>query len=141
MRYLLLPLLLAGCVGAVQIGPAAPDPDPTIIGQGVDPANEITIYRAAYFGLATSVAANPALVLDGRSVGTCRIGAPLVLRVPDGDYEIAAVTPAGTVTQTVSVSNGSQIFIRCGTGSAPAPAPVPVLETVTAETADREAGI
>ena len=36
MRLIALFLLLTGCAAVVQIGPAAPDPDPTIIGVGED---------------------------------------------------------------------------------------------------------
>jgi hypothetical protein len=137
----LFPIVLTACAGAIQVGSPAPDPEPTIIGQGSDPANRIVVYRPSEFGPITNVATTPALTLDGRSVGTCRIGAPLVLRVPDGDWMIGALTENGTVNQVVSVSGGAERYVRCGTESAPSLGPRPVLVPVSSDTGSGEAGI
>lgn len=136
-----LTLFLTACAGAVQVGTPAPDPTPTIIGQGTDPANRIVVYRPSEIGLLPNVATSPALTLDGDAVGTCRIGAPLVLRVPDGDWTIGALTENGSVNQVVSVSGGQEKYVRCGTDSAPSFGPRPVLVSVSADTGSSEAGI
>ena len=137
----LLPIVLAGCAGAIQVGAPAPDPEPLIIGQGTEPANKIVVYRPSEFGPITNIATTPALTLDGRAVGTCRIGAPLVLRVPDGTWSIGAITENGEVKQGVTVSGGVEEYIRCGTQSAPTLAPQPVLVSVPEDTGRDEAGL
>lgn len=143
MRYglALLFLLLPGCAATIQVGPAAPDPTPTVIGQGIEPASEIVIYRASEPGFVANVAATPALLLDGRSVGTCRFGRPLRLRLPAGRYDIAAVTPESKVNQQVVLDEGETIHLRCGTAATPSLSPDPRLTPVDHETAAREAGL
>lgn len=143
MRVLPLFLILAlsACAGAIQIGPAGPDPDPTVIGEGNVPDNEILVYRAGQIGLVTNVATNPAILLDGRSIGTCRIGQPLLIRVPEGTWTITALTPNGRVTREVSVEAGDRRNLRCGTSVLPALGPAPTLVPVGDETALEEAGL
>ncbi len=136
--FIALSVLLAGCAAAIQVGPAAPDPNPTIIGVGVDPGAEIVVYRANSAGFIGNVAATPALTLDGRSVGTCRIGQPLLLRLPAGTHRIEAITQNGQVTQDVSVQDGETRYLRCGTATAPTLSPRPSLQPVDTATATRE---
>ena len=137
----LFPLVLSACVGAIQVGPAAPDPTPTVIGQGADPANKIVVYRPSEIGLLPNVATSPALTLNGDAVGTCRIGAPLVLRVPDGTWVLGAVSENGEANQEVTVSGGEERYVRCGSDSVPSLAPGPVLTAVPLETGLKEAGL
>ncbi|NNF91667.1 MAG: hypothetical protein HKM96_09805 [Boseongicola sp.] len=143
MRFLLLlpTLFLSACAFATQVGPAAQDRTPTIIGEGAVPSNEILIYRAGEVGLITNVATTPAILLDGRAIGTCRIGHPLVLKVPSGTWEITALTQNGKVVQEVTVGEGDRANLRCGTSSAPSLSPAPTLARVDAATADRESGL
>lgn len=144
MRTLLLlpALFLAGCAGAVQVGPAAPDPDPVVIGAGSGASpNTIVVYRGATFGPVTNALTNPALTLDGRSVGTCRVGAPLVVRVPDGTWEIGAITGSGTTSRAVSVAGGETAYLQCGTEASLALGPRPDLQPVSVETGQRQAGL
>ena len=137
----LFPVALAACAGAIQVGSPAPDPEPTIIGQGTDPTNRIVVYRPSEFGALTNVATTPALTLNGDAVGTCRIGAPLVLRVPDGAWTIGAMTENGEVNQVVSVANGAERYVRCGTEAAPSFGPKPILIPVSESVGEDEAGI
>ncbi|QMU57044.1 MAG: hypothetical protein GKR98_01800 [Boseongicola sp.] len=141
MRLLALTLILSGCAAAVQIGPAAPDPEPLIIGQGPVPTNEIHIYRPAEAGLITTVATAPALLLDNRTIGTCRFGQPLLIRVPKGNYTITALTGNGEENQWVTVDDGDKVYLRCGTAPASALSPVPRLDRVSSETAATEASL
>ena len=141
----ILPVLLAfslsACAGAVQIGPASPDPDPTIIGEGDIPANEILVYRASEIGLLPNVATSPAVLLGERSIGTCRIGQPILLKVPDGTWTITALTAHGEVSQDVTVRQGERKNLRCGTTGAPSLNPAPTLVPVGTEIALEESGL
>ncbi len=139
MRLIALFLILTGCAAVVQIGPAAPDPDPTIIGVGDAPTSEIYIYRAAEAGLLPNVATTPALLLNRNSVGTCRFGRPLVLRLPAGNYTVTALTQSGEENQWVTLDEGDVRYLRCGVVAAPSISPIPRLTRVDAETAAREA--
>ena len=143
MRFLTLifAFSLTACAGAVQIGPAGSDPDPTMIGEGEMPSNEILVYRRAELGLAPNVAAAPAILLDGRSIGTCRIGQPILIRVPQGTWTITAMTANGQVNQEVTVGEGDRANLRCGTSAVPSLSPAPTLTTVATEVAQEEAGL
>lgn len=138
---ILAALTLAACAGAVQVGPAGPDPDPTVIGQGDEPANRIIVYRAAEIGFVANVASAPAILLDGRSVGTCRIGQPLVFKVPDGTWKITALGAGGEVSDAVTIQNGDRVNLRCGVSPAPALSPAPTLVRVETGVAMKEAGL
>ena len=131
MRVLLLFLALSGCAVAIQQGPAGIDPDPTVIGQGVVPDNEILISRASNIGFLPNVATSPTLFLNGDEVGVCRVGYPVLLRVPDGTWIITASTSRGQVNQEVRVSGGEAVALRCGTTPVPSLGPKPVLTIVT----------
>lgn len=139
MRLIAIFLVLAGCAAVVQVGPTAPDPDPTIIGDGVEPTSEIIVYRAAEAGLLPNVATTPTLLLNRNSVGTCRFGRPLVLRVPAGNYTVTATTMSGEENQWVTLEEGDVHYLRCGVVAAPAISPKPRLSRVDAEIAAREA--
>lgn len=141
MRRLLLLLALPGCAAAIQVGTASPDPDPVVIGSGDVPTSEIIVYRTSEVGLLPQIATNPALLIDGRSVGTCRFDAPLRLRVPSGNYTITALTQNGEENQWVVVEEDSTYHLRCGVVAAPSVSPKPRLDRVSAETAAREAGL
>ncbi len=132
---------VSGCAGAIQVGPAAPDNDPVVIGQGIDPKSEIIVYRASEVGLLTGIASAPALLLDGRAVGTCRFGQPLRIRLAAGNYTVSAITQGGEENQWVVVEDGTTTHLRCGVFAAPSLAPKPRLERVDATTASREAGL
>ena len=123
MRYLLLPLLLPGCAAVVQVGPAAQDDDPQWLGEGEPPGNEVRITRPSEAGLITTVATRPTIRLDGREVGRCQVGKPIVLRLPDGSYAISAETAAGRATQWVTVSDFAQVDITCGVEGVVSPKP------------------
>ena len=135
--------LLAGCAAAIQVGPAAPDPQPTVIGaeNGIVPGSAIAVYRASEAGFAGNIAATPALLLGDRSLGTCRFGRPLIIRVSPGVYTVTALTQAGRVTRRVSVSEGETTHLRCGTAATPSLTPAPRLDAVDPQTANREAGL
>ena len=139
MRVIAFFLILTGCAAVVQVGPAAPDADPTIIGVGETPTSEIYIYRAAEAGLLPNVVTTPALLLNRNSVGTCRFGHPLVLRVPAGNYTVTALTQSGEENQWVVLEEGDVRYLRCGVVAAPSISPKPRLNRVDAETAAREA--
>ena len=143
MRFLTLifAFSLTACAGAVQIGPAGQDPDPTIIGEGDVPSNEILVYRRTEVGLVTNVATAPAILLNGRSIGTCRVGQPILIRVPQGTWTITAMTANGQVNQEVTVGEGDRTNLRCGTSSVPSLSPAPTLITVATEVAQEEAGL
>ena len=141
MRFILAAMLFSGCAGTVQIGPAAPDASPTVIGAGATPGNTIVVYRPSSFGVLTNEFTNPALLFQGQARGTCRVGAPLVLRVPDGAWTIEAVTEAGRTSSVVSVRDGDTAYIRCGTDPTPSFGPRPVLTPVANETGAQEAGL
>ena len=141
----ILPLLaafsLSACAATVPVGSPGPDPDPTVIGEGNMPANEIVVYRAASVGFVPNVGTAPAILLDGRSVGTCRVGQPLVFRVPNGTWTITAMTASGQVSQGVRVEDGERKNLRCGTSPVPSLSPVPTLVPVGTEVAQEEAGL
>ena len=143
MRILLIfsALALSACAAAVQLGPASPDPDPTIIGEGEMPSNEILVYRASQVGLVTNVAASPAILLDGRSIGTCRIGQPILIRVPSGTWTITALSANGQVSQEVTVTENERKNLRCGTSDVTSLRPSPILIPVETEVACEEAGL
>jgi hypothetical protein len=138
MRILVLAFALAGCAAAVQIGPAAPDPDPVVIGEGVDPTAEIVVYRPGQFGFVTNVAAAPELRLNGQPVGRCAIGKPLRLRLPGGQYTLEAGENA---RQVIDLEEFQTVYLRCNTVRLPSFAPKATLATVGAETAAREADL
>ena len=137
----LLPFLLSACAATIQVGDPAPDPTPTIIGEGADPGSAIVIYRASEAGFLGNVATNPALFLDERSMGTCRIGAPLVIRLAPGDYVIWAITQAGQTREAVSVADGQTVYVRCGTTASPSLTPPPLLDPVDASAGARQSGV
>ncbi len=141
MRHLLFAFALSGCAGTIQVGPAAPDGTPTVIGTGATPGNTIVVYRPSSIGVLTNEFTNPALVFQGEARGTCRVGAPLVLRVPDGVWTVEAVTGAGRTAAEVTVGGGEMAYLRCGTEATPSLGPRPVLVSVTDETGAREAGL
>ena len=141
MKALVLLLALPGCAAAIQVGTASPDPNPVTIGTGSEPSSQIIIYRTSEVGLLTQVATTPALLIDGRSVGTCRFEAPLRLRVPAGNYTITALTQNGEENQWVVVEEGETQHLRFGVVSAPSLAPKPRLDRVSEEVAAREAGL
>ena len=142
MRFVLLPLILAGCAATIQVGSPAPDPDPTIIGAGsIEPDSSIIIYRASEGGFVANVASAPALLLNGDAVGTCRIGQPLVIRIGEGSHRIGALTASGEVEVTVDLEAGETEYLRCGTEGVPSLSPKPRLARVDAATASREAGL
>lgn len=136
-------VLLSGCAATVQVGPAAPDPEPTVIGaeNGIVPTSSIAIYRASEAGFVGNVATAPALLLGDRSLGTCRIGRPLIIRVKPGVYTVTALTQTGKVTRRVTVTEGETTHLRCGTAATPSLTPAPRLDPVDAETANREVGL
>jgi hypothetical protein len=134
-------LALSACAAAVQLGPASPDPNPTVFGEGEVPSNEILVYRAGQVGLVTNVATSPAILLDGRSIGTCRIGQPILIRVPSGTWTITALSANGQVSQEVTVSENERKNLRCGTSDVPALSPSPILIPVETEVAFEEAGL
>ena len=125
---LLLPLLLAGCAAAIQVGTPAADPNPTIVGTGNTPSSQILITRPNEAGLVTQVAATPAILLDGRSVGTCRFGSPIRLRVPPGRYTVTALTENGEESQWVVLEEGQSVSLRCGVVATPGITPKPRLD-------------
>lgn len=139
MRVIALFLILSGCAAVIQVGPAAPDPDPTIIGVGDEPTSEIIIYRAAEAGLLPNVVTTPAILLNRNPVGTCRFGHPLVLRLPAGNYTVTARAESGEENQWVTLEKGDVHHLRCGVVAAPSVSPKPRLDRVDAETAAREA--
>lgn len=142
MKHLaLLPLLLSACAATIQVGDPAPDPTPTIIGQGSDPGSAIVIYRASEAGFLGNVATNPALFLDERSMGTCRIGAPLVIRLAAGDYVLGSITQGGQAREAVSVAEGQTVYVRCGTTASPSLTPPPFLDPVEASAGARQSGV
>lgn len=133
MRFILVACALTGCAAAVQIGPASPDPDPVVIGQGIDPDAEIVVYRAAQAGFAGTVLTSPEVTLNGEPVGSCAHGRPLVLRVPQGTY----VVTNGAATETIRAGN-ERTFLRCSTTGVQAKG---TLTQVDAVTAAKEANI
>ena len=132
MRNLALLLLLPACAAAIEVGTPGPDPDPTIIGSGTPGSAEILISRPSEAGLITQVAATPAILLDGRSVGTCRFGRPLRLRLPAGNYTVTALTENGEENQWVVMKEGEQVNLRCGVLATPNVTPMPRLERAAA---------
>ncbi len=145
MKHILLPLIFAltACAANIQVGDPAPDPNPTIIGAGTgtNPGSAIVVYRASETGFLANVATNPALFLGERTMGTCRIGAPLVIRLAPGDYVVGAVTQAGQAREAVSVAQGQTIYVRCGTTATPSLSPPPFLDPVDATTGARQSGV
>ena len=67
MRAVLLPLLfiLSACAANIQVGDPAPDPTPTIIGEGTNPGSAIVVYRASETGFLANVATNPGALFRG----------------------------------------------------------------------------
>ncbi len=132
MRNLALLLLLPACAAAIEVGTPAPDPTPTTIGTGTPGSAEILIDRGSEAGLITQVAATPAILLDGRSVGTCRFGRPIRLRLPAGSYEVTALTENGQESQWIVLEEGDSVTLRCGVLATPNITPMPRLERVAA---------
>ncbi|NNE81960.1 MAG: hypothetical protein HKN18_16950 [Silicimonas sp.] len=121
---ILLPLLLSGCAAAVQVGPTATDADPTMIGQGDVPGNEILITRPSEAGPVTTVATIPVIFLDDMEVGRCEVGKPLLLRVPDGAWTVTARTLSGEMSRRVSVEGFQTVEMTCGASEALKPRPL-----------------
>ena len=136
-----MPLFLSACAATIQVGDPAPDPTPTIIGEGPEPGSAIVVYRASEAGFLGNVATNPALFLDERSMGTCRIGAPLVIRLAPGDYVLGAITQSGQAREAVTVGDGETVYLRCGTDASPSLTPPPFLDPVDATTGSRQSGV
>lgn len=132
---------LAACGGAYQSTLPAGAPSPTVSGGVDDPSNEIVIYRRAEIGVTANLAASPAILLDGRTIGTCRIAQPIIIRVPEGTWTITALTANGEVSQEVTVGEGDRANLRCGTSSVSPDNPVPTLISVETELAQKEAGL
>ena len=137
MRLILCLLALSGCAAVVQVGPAAQDDEPTVIGQGTDPDAEIYVYRAAQAGFVGNVVSAPEVTLNGQVVGTCSHGRPLVLRVPSGTHQVAA---ADTIINAQPAEN-EPVYLRCGVKGAPSLSPTGTLVEVDATTAAREASL
>ena len=116
MRLLIFVMVLSGCAAAIKVGPAGPDPTPTIVGEGDAPGSTIIVYRRSEAGFIGTVASTPAITVNGQGVGTCRFDRPLVLRLPDGVHTLTALTENGQVSQAVSLA---EVF-------APEPSLVPV---------------
>ena len=135
-----LPLLLAACATTVQVGSTGPDPDPTFIGEGEMPSNEVLIYRpAGEVGVATTVFTSPAIMINDNNVGDCRVGKPLLVRLPEGRWTVTAITSNSQVAQNVTVDEFDSAYFRCGvTGTF---SPVPTLVRVTRGVAEAEGGI
>ena len=136
MRYLafLAAISLTACTSAS--GPSTTTP-----GVGEMPSNEILIYRRAEAGVAANVTPAPAILLDGRAIGTCRIAQPILIRLPEGTWTVTALTPNGQVSQDVRVGEGDRVNLRCGTSSVPPLSPAPTLVEVETEVAQKEAGL
>jgi hypothetical protein len=130
---------LAACGSGWQSTPPTSDPSPTVLGVGEVPSNEILVYRRAEPGVTVNLAAAPAILLDGRSIGTCRIAQPILIRVPKGTWTITALAANGEVSQQVTVGESDRAAIRCGTS--PVPPQTPVLIPVDPETARTESGL
>ena len=139
--FVLAAFALSACAVAVPVGQPGADPEPTIIGEGETPDNQVVVYRPGQIGLVTNVATSPAILLNGDAIGTCRFGQPLVLRLPDGTWTITAMTANGQVSQEVTVAGGSRANLRCGTTDLPSLVPAPTLVPVGTETALVEAGL
>lgn len=132
---------LAACGGGYQSTLPATAPPPTISGGDNVPSNQIVIYRRAEIGVTANLVASPAILLDGRTIGTCRIAQPIVIRVPEGSWTITALTANGEVSQEVIVGEGDRANLRCGTSTASPDIPVPTLTSVDTEIAQQEAGL
>ena len=126
MRHLLtLPLLLAlpGCFGgAVQVGPTGADPTPAQM--SVLARNTLTITRPSDVELFTEAATSPVILVEGRPVGRCQVGRPLVIALEDGDWIVSARTNGGEVWQRVEVYGGESVDMACGASGALNPRPL-----------------
>lgn len=131
---------LAAC-GATLSRTPPPDPSPTVIGNGTVPSNEILVYRSDTVAQAANIVATPVILLDGRSIGTCRIGQPILIRVPSGTWTITALTASGEVSQEVVVRENVRASLRCGTALGTSLNPAPTLTRVDTETALAESGL
>ena len=142
MRFaIFFPIVLAGCAGLVQVGSPGQDPVPTFVAGGAEPGNTLIIYRPSEIGFIPNVGTAPEVTLNGESVGNCRVGSPLVLRVPDGNWRVGTRSGTRSIDQTIEVSQGSTRYFICGTEATPSLAPAPVLEPVENSTGSKEAGL
>ncbi|MEM9898177.1 MAG: hypothetical protein AAF742_02240 [Pseudomonadota bacterium] len=121
-------LLLPGCAAAIQVGPAAPDPEPTVIGIGDNPTAEILISRASEVGIVTQVVATPDILINGMKIGTCRFDRPLRVGLPAGSYTVTARTEAAEESQWVVLEKGEAVALQCGVRASPDPTPRPRLD-------------
>lgn len=143
MRFapVFLAFTLAACGGEYRSSLPNSAPAPAISGGPGVPTNEILIYRRAEIGITPNLAASPAILLDGRTIGTCRIAQPILIRVPEGTWTITALGANGEVSQEVTVGEGDRANLRCGTSTVTPDAPVPTLTPVETELAQKEAGL
>ena len=121
---ILLPLLLSGCAAAVQIGPAASDAEPTTIGGGDEPTQRNPNYTPVRSRPIMTIATIPVIYLDDMEVGTCEVGKPLLLRVPDGTWVVTARTPSGEMARRVTVGNAETVEMTCGASESLRPRPL-----------------
>jgi len=99
------------------------------------------VYRPAEVGFVTNVASSPAILLGDRSLGTCRIGAPIIIRVPAGDWTVTALSQSGQVSEDVTVFEDDTRHLRCGAKPLPSLNAAPTLVPVSADVAREEAGL
>lgn len=131
-------ILLSGLVLSACAAAGPPLSAPVSPGFSDAPSNEILIYRAVGPDLA---AAGPAILLDGRPIGTCRLAQPILIRVPSGTWTITALDPNGQVSQVVSVAENDRANLRCGPSQQSSTTPAPTLVPVGTEIAREEAGL
>lgn len=131
----LLAFMLAACGSARELAPSPP----AVSGSGATPTNEILVYRRAEPGVSVNLATAPAILLDGRSIGTCRIAQPILIKVPKGTWAITALSVNGEVSQEVTVAEGDHADLRCGTSATMSEAPI--LTQVDRKTALAESGL
>ena len=93
--------MCAPFAGLVQVGSPGQDPVPTFVAGGAEPGNTLIIYRPSEIGFIPNVGTAPEVTLNGESVSTCRVGSPLVLRVPDGNWRVGARSGTQTSDQTI----------------------------------------
>ena len=116
---LLLPILLAGCAAEAPLDVG------DLLDEPVGAMNEILITRPARSGR-TDIA--PILFLEAREIGRCTTDQPTLIRVPDGTWALTALTLAGEVTRTVTLSGNQNVELICGNTGGTTPAPVLALK-------------
>ncbi len=124
-RLLTLPLLLAlpGCfIGTAQVGPTGADPTPAQM--SAEARNTLTITRPSDVEFFSQAATSPVLLVEGREVGRCQVGRPLVIALADGDWIVSARTSGGEAWQRVEVYGGESVDMACGASGALNPRPV-----------------